>query len=146
MSWDSVEAKVETMLRTALKAATDSAGLTPRYHTFWRDSAAQAMTLPAVVITASPAVNDGWRTTIFRVPVEVAILTAPIDDPTGSNAKATYQAVRSAVEGATLDVSGWQNVAVTVESSAPPVVLERDEVFPGGLRAIKLDLMAEVAL
>ena len=146
MSWDSVEAKVEIMLRTAFKAATDSASLAPRYRCFWADSAAQSLTLPAVVIAASPAINDGWRTTLFKVPVAVAILTAPPDDPTGSVCKAIYRAVRNAVEGATLSVSGWQACPVTVENSSQPQIHEPDEDAPMGLRVIPLDLMAEAAL
>ena len=146
MSWDSVEAKVEIMLRTAFKAATDSASLAPRYRCFWADSTAQALTFPCVDITASGAINDGWRTTIFKVPVAIEIMTAPIDDPTGSVNRAIYRAVRGAIEGATLAVSGWQAAPVTVENSGRPAVIKPDDDVPTGLRVVPLDLMADVAL
>lgn len=146
MSWDSVETKVETMLRTAFKAATDSAALTVRYRCFWADSAAQAFTFPTVAINAGAAINDGWRTTMFQVPVSVAVLTSVIDDPARTTAKAIYGKVRQAVEGAALSVTGWQPVAVTVSASGQPQIVEPDEDVPGGLNVIPLELTAEVAL
>lgn len=147
MSWDSVEAKVETMLRTAFKAATDSASLTVRYKTFWNDSESLSLTFPAVVITASPAVNDGWRTTMFDVPVDVDVLTAPIDDTYGSVGRAIYGKVRQAIEEATLSGdSDWTNTAVSVVSGGKPGILGMDDDYPAAARVIPLSLVAHVAL
>jgi hypothetical protein len=147
MSWDSVEAKVETCLKTAMEAATDSASITVRYHCYWADSEAQTLTLPAVTLTASPAVNDGYRTTLFKVPVDVAVLTSPVDDAYRSSAKAIYGKIRQAVEEATLSVSGWPNLAVTVEQGGGmPETIPDGADFPGGLHVIPLALVAEAAL
>lgn len=145
-SWDNLESKVETMLRTACKAATDSAALTVRYKCFWADSAAAAITFPAVILTASPAVNDGWRTDLYKVPVDLAVLTAPIDDTYGSVGKAIYAKVREGIEYATHSVTGWPNIAVTVEASEPPQTIDPGEDWPSGLRVIPLRLTAEVAI
>lgn len=146
MSWDSVESKVETALKTAMKAATDSASIIVRYHCYWADSAAQTLTLPAVAITASPAVNDGWRTTLFKVHVDVAVLTSPVDDTYRSSAKSIYGKVRQAIEEATIAVTGWPNLAITVEPGGPPETLPSSREYPGGMHVIPLALVADAAL
>jgi hypothetical protein len=151
VTWDDKEAKVETLLRTAMKAATDSAHLAdstapePRYSCYWADSGPQGFTLPATIITASPAVNDGWRTDLYQIPVEVAFLTAEIDDPYRAQVKAMYRAARQAIEGASFTDSDVLNLSVVVGPGSPPQTIAGDEDSPGGLHVVTLPLTVELA-
>jgi hypothetical protein len=150
VSWDSVEAKVESCLKTAFLAAFDSAGLTrPHMRCYWLDdhgdsaepagAVDERYLLPACIITASPAVNDGWQQDIMAVPVEVAFATYPGDDPNRAELKEYYHAARGKLQDSALSVSGWTNLAFMVEPGDPPVSTT-------DVHVVTLSLRAEAAL
>lgn len=117
MSYVSLEAAVEAMLKTAFQTRLTTAGLTTTsIKTFWNDESGAATretrALLAVNIAAAPNVPQGWQTPERMVYVDVEILTQTSSDPVRATLKTAYDAIRTSI-----DADEFSSVSITTVTS-----------------------------
>ena len=117
-----IESAVETGLKTAFQAFTDTLDVDdrPAYRCFWLDDEAAQTTepreYPLVQITASPNFPTQNKSTFRDLPVEVKFATHRNVDKKRAKLIALYEGCRAIVDAATtITATGYNVIAVRIE-------------------------------
>jgi len=126
-----VSAVVEAALVAAITAKLPT-GNGAQVQGWWQSgddpNVAKSVSAPAILVSASPDVPNGYRSLLRKVPVQINCLTNPGDDLNGADIRALYMAAREVLDTNTLAMAEGSGVVYRgheILDPGPPGMDER---------------------